>query len=131
MTRILGPWSLYRNEGNSQFSDVTNVSGLIQLSAYPIHGANWGDVNNDGWLDLYICNYNSDSDESNFFYLSDGDGTFTECASLRGIDNGDQLSLQAVFVDINFDGWQDLYVINDKMFANTMYLNDGSFFLQT
>ena len=128
LTRFFGPWSLYRNDGNNQFIDATASSGILDIGIYASHGACWGDVNNDGWVDLYICNYSASAGVTNFFYLSNGNGTFTECASSRGIDDGNKLSFQSVFFDANMDGWQDLYIANDKTHANSLYLNNGNGF---
>lgn len=127
LTRFFGPLSLYRNDGNLVFTEVTGNAGLNIQAPMACHGASWGDVNNDSWLDLYICNYSFNNGQTNLFYLNNGDGTFTECATARGIDNGSFLSFQAVFIDLNSDGWQDIYLINDKDYAeNTFYLNDGT-----
>lgn len=127
LTRFFGPMSLYRNDGNLVFTEVTGNAGLNIPAPMPIYGASWGDINNDSWLDLYICNYSISSGQTNLFYLNNGDGTFTECATARGIDNGSLLSFQAVFIDLNSDGWQDIHIINDKDYAeNTFYLNDGT-----
>ena len=128
ITRFFGQWSLYRNDGNNQFTNVTVSSGLLNPSVSATHGACWGDVNNDSWSDLYICNYSITSGVTNYFFLNNGNGTFTECAFIRGIDNGSKLSFQGVFFDANMDGWQDLYVINDKTYSNTLYLNNGDGF---
>lgn len=108
-----GPWGLYQNDGNLVFTDVTVDVGITDTTHYLTHGVNWGDVNNDGWLDLYICNYEQElPGVHNYFYLSDADGTFTECANLRGFSDGQKYSFQGTFFDLNMDGWQYLYIIN-------------------
>lgn len=127
LTRLFGDWSLYQNNGNFQFTDVTSAVGITQNQSAQTMGASWGEFNGDGYLDLYICNYNWTGGVSNYLFVSDGDGTFTEMAHQLGVDNGTYPSFQAVFFDVNMDGKSDLYVSNDRYFGyNALYLNDGT-----
>jgi hypothetical protein len=131
VTRYLGFWSLYRNEGDFSFTDVTEEAGIFQVLNPRTYGASWGDTDNDGWLDLYITNYNTQFNSpgttvTNYFFRNNADGTFTEMGVELGIDNGIDFSFQAAFIDVNRDGWQDIYVINDRFLSdNTLYLNNG------
>lgn len=132
LTRYMAPWSLYQNDGNLTLTDVTAAVGITQVPTSMAFGASWGDINNDGWLDLYISNYNTNVNQpgttiTNYLFRSDGDGTFTEVAGQLGVTNGSKHSFLTTFVDINRDGWQDLYVANDRLpDSNDLYLNLGN-----
>lgn len=126
LTRLHQGWSLYRNNGSFMFSDVTASVGITQMPGAMTMGASWGDVNNDGHLDLYICTYHHNSPITNYLFRNNGDGTFTEVASEIGVDDGANPSFQAVFADFNSDGWPDLHVSNDRLnSSNSLYLNNG------
>jgi hypothetical protein len=104
---------LYRNDvtvGSDgtrtlHFTDVTRASGL-DTPGYGM-GVAAGDFNNDGWVDLYLTKFNA----ANQLLRNDGDGTFTDVSKTSGTDHR-SWSVSASFVDINRDGWLDLYVAN-------------------
>ncbi|MDO1500253.1 FG-GAP-like repeat-containing protein [Winogradskyella maritima] len=104
--------------------DVTIASGL-DTSIQATYGASWGDVNNDGCLDVYISNRTENTSVSNYFYQSNCDGTFTDKTVEAGLANTPELTFCSGFFDFNNDGWQDLYVSNDKFAPNFMYQNNG------
>jgi hypothetical protein len=127
ITRFLGPWSLYRNNGNFMFTDVSEEAGITQVEGFAwTMGASWGDINNDGHLDLYICTYHLNDIRENLMFRANGDGTFTDVSEETGTSDGSKPSFQSVFADFNMDGWPDLHVSNDRFCcANSLYLNDG------
>ncbi|MDJ0870407.1 MAG: CRTAC1 family protein [Gammaproteobacteria bacterium] len=87
-----------------RFTDVTAESG-IDTVAYGM-GVATGDVDNDGWVDLYVTNYGN-----NQLLRNNGDGTFSDITRKAGV--GDPLwSVSASFVDIDRDGLLDLFVGN-------------------
>src|SRR5688572_13967847 len=104
---------LYRNELNSgrklQFTDVTEKSG-IHATGYGM-GVATGDINNDGWTDLYLTNLGS-----NQMYLNRGDGTFVDVTQNTKTDDP-RWSTSAAFVDYDRDGWLDLMVVNYADFS--------------
>lgn len=122
--------ALLENDGNMVFNDVTNSSGL-NFEEVQHYGCAWGDINNDGFLDLYVTKYhNQDFVEgyiyTNNLYLNDGDGTFTEIAMAAGVDDGVGPTFQAQFIDYNLDGWQDIFIINDRVdYSNKLFRNNG------
>ncbi len=118
------PNYLMKNNGNFTFTDVTLQSGTSngqQIST----GPTWGDYNNDGWLDFYVCNYGT----FNALYRNNGNGTFTNVAGLLGVTGGTALSFQTVWSDYDRDGDVDLYLSNDRaplgFPKNMLWRNNG------
>lgn len=101
----LGGDKLMRNDGN-RFTDVSEQAGIYGSVIGFGLGVTVGDVNNDGWPDLYISN---DFFERDYLYINNQDGTFRETLveAMPGISNA---SMGADFADINNDGWLDLFV---------------------
>jgi enediyne biosynthesis protein E4 len=96
---------LFRNLGNWQFEDVTETAGVSFPAGDWTQGATFVDVNNDGWLDLYVCRFNA----PNLLFINQGDGTFREEAVARGLAVVDASSM-AFFADYDRDGWLDVYL---------------------
>jgi hypothetical protein len=87
-----------------RFTDVTSQSG-ISPGGYGM-GVATGDIDNDGWTDLYLTRLGT-----NHLYRNNGDGTFADVSARSGV-GGSGWSVSASFVDIDRDGWLDLYVGN-------------------
>src|SRR4030095_702614 len=117
---VTGTGLLYRNNGNGTFTDVTVASGLVTL-VYS-WGADWGDFDNDGDMDLYLAHSNG----VNQLYKNNG-GTFTESAITYGIADPTQ-SFSCGWFDYDNDGDLDLYVANASTGIDKLYRNDGSTF---
>ena len=102
------PNSLLKNNGNGTFSDVTESSGI--LSFHPTQSAAWGDIDNDGWIDLFIGNESlPSSPHPGELYHNQGDGTFVNIADSAGLATTGFIK-GAVFGDYDNDGKPDLYV---------------------
>ena len=112
------PCRLYRNNGNGTFSDVAAEAGVDYVGTPNVAG--WVDVNNDGWLDLFIGN----RDNFNMFYLGSEDGTFTEHTFLSGLLYGENVKA-VLFSDVNLDGNIDIYLARINM-ENILYLSIGN-----
>lgn len=124
-TSTLFPWResrlpsgrLFRNDlqtlkdgkRNLRFTDVTERSG-ITANGYGM-GAAVGDINNDGWPDLYITNLGA-----NQMFLNNRDGTFTDVTNKSGT-NDTRWSTSAAFFDYDRDGLLDLMVVNYALFS--------------
>ncbi len=107
---------LYLNKGNMKFEDISEEAGLINNR--------WGtgvtmvDINQDGWLDLYVCvsGNASEPDRANMLYINNGASTdtgqvtFTEQASAYGLADTRQ-SMQAAFFDYDRDNDLDMYLL--------------------
>jgi enediyne biosynthesis protein E4 len=125
--RPMPSW-LFRNNGDGTFTDVSKSSGI---SSHP--GKAWGvvasDINNDGWMDLFVAN----DTVANFLFMNDGKGKFTETGTEAGVaysSNGLPRSGMGVdSADFNDDGWQDLFVANLDREDFAIYRNnrDGTF----
>lgn len=128
---------LYRNRGDGSFEDVTRSSGIRQCAWG--FGAWWVDLDNDGWLDLYITNLGS-----NELWRNEGNGSFTPAPPGRYPDDP-RFSIAAAFLDANRDGLLDVfignYVVTSVKEESARSLRDqklpdeyeppgGSFFLQ-
>ena len=98
------PNTLYRNNGDGTFTDVTEAAG-VGSTAYGT-GATVADYDNDGDLDLYVTNFGEDQ-----LYQNNGDGTFTDVTSHAGVGNPNW-GTSCAFADVDNDGHLDLYVAN-------------------
>jgi hypothetical protein len=122
---------LYRNDGNFNFTDVTFDAGIFGLNTAN-YGVTFADYDKDGFLDFYLARYyNSPQNPqnplfTNALYRNNGDGTFSNVTVSAGVGNGIQPSFMGIWIDINHNGWPDLYVINDRvLWGNSLYLNNG------
>jgi hypothetical protein len=111
--------SLYRNDGADVFTKMTAI-GIAPDNANSV-GCSWGDYDNDKDLDLFVTNT---SDQDNFFYQNNGDGTFTAITNSLLVNDGGHSS-SSNWIDFDNDGDVDLYVCNDQADKNTMYINNG------
>jgi hypothetical protein len=144
------PNKLYFNKGKFKFVDVSKKAG-IETDKWAT-GVTLVDINNDGWLDIYVCYSGPDyktKSTANELYINQKNGTFKEEAEAYGIaDNS--LSTQAAFFDFDQDGDLDLFVLNHAVrslanlphlwlkatkelpkavhdrFCNTLYRNEGN-----
>jgi hypothetical protein len=101
---------LYLNKGNLQFHDVTTESGISGDDRW-YTGSTMVDINNDGFLDIYVSVAGLDGVKNNQLFINNGDNTFTEKANEYGIDDIGN-SVQGTFFDYDKDGDLDLYVAN-------------------
>ena len=120
------PNILYQNDGTGVFTNVATQVG-VDLAKHGM-GVDVADINNDGWLDMYITDLNE-----NVLFLNNTDGTFTNIAEAAGVgDTG--MGWSTMFLDFDNDGWQDIYVVNDSQFSprpNVLYRNNGDLTFQT
>ncbi|RMD92983.1 MAG: T9SS C-terminal target domain-containing protein, partial [Calditrichaeota bacterium] len=116
------PYTLLRNDGTGHFENVASAAGVA--FAGQGMGADFGDYDNDGWLDLYVTNL-----KGNVLYRNQGDGTFKNVTYQAKVgDRG--MAWSTFFADFNLDGWLDLYVVKESTYStpplpNIMYANQG------
>lgn len=103
---------LYLNKGNLLFEDITGSAGVEGSSDWNT-GVVMGDVNADGWLDIYVCAVVGirGLDGYNELFINNGDNTFTESAAKYGLDF-DSYSSTAALLDFDKDGDLDMYLLN-------------------
>jgi len=106
---------LYLNKGGMRFEDITDRAG-VKTDRWAT-GATMVDINNDGYLDIYVSVSGSEGskgkDRANLLFINNGDHTFTEAAARYGIaDTG--FTTHAVFLDYNGDGYLDLFLLNNS-----------------
>lgn len=111
---------LYHNNLGTGFT-LMDTSILSNDGGYSETAA-WGDMDNDGLVDLYVAN--SAGTHRNFLYHNQGAGTFQKVSGIIPIL--DAFKSRCVnWIDIDFDGDQDLFVANENNQRNNLYRNDG------
>lgn len=139
---------IFINKGNMEFEDITTASGIADKQGW-CTGVTLVDINNDGWLDIYICRSADIVPErrANLLFINNKDHTFSEQAAAYGLaDPG--YSTQAAFFDYDRDGDLDAVIINHSLkkyttgvsdnpqlrteenpfFASRLYRNDNGYF---
>ena len=141
---------LYINKGNFEFDDITVKAGIAKYEGW-CTGVTVGDVNQDGWMDIYICRsaLENPAYRTNLLFINNHDLTFTERAAEYGL-NDSGYSTQSSFFDYDKDGDLDLFLIKqskpeyskggytdyhkqrtqpaEPQFENKLYRNDGAKF---
>jgi hypothetical protein len=141
-----GRCTLYHNNGNGTFTDVTEKAGVAAPGWTT--SAVWFDYDNDGRLDLFLCSFVQYSVKNDVFcgdnklgkrfyciprvfkptpsllFKNNGDGTFTKVSSGTDIERALGKALGVVATDINNDGLLDLFVANDTV-QNFLFVNRG------
>jgi len=119
-----GPHTLYRNNGDRTFTDVTSAAGVGRTDGHGF-GVVTADLNGDGRIDIYVGNDLC----PNFLFLNKGDGTFDDATESSGAaygDRGEPLGSMGVDAeDVNGDGRPELFVTNFAHESATFYLNLG------
>ncbi|MFP4293521.1 MAG: VCBS repeat-containing protein, partial [Cyclobacteriaceae bacterium] len=137
---------LYLNKGGLKFEDISQQAGIGQAGGWS-NGVTMSDVNQDGFLDIYISRggwQEGPEERANILYINNQDGTFSERAAEYGLDDTGY-SVQATFFDADNDNDLDMYLINrppsfnlplsvmEERAANPpdfsrdkLYINDGS-----
>jgi parallel beta-helix repeat protein len=118
VTLFYQPNQLYQNQGDGTFFELSSFAGVNDSG--PTKGASWADYNNDGFLDLFVCNYGA----ANKLYQNQGDGTFINVAPSLGLNFNGQGQI-GIWSDYDLDGDQDLYVVNWNNQPNKFYKNNS------
>ena len=117
--------TLYHNEGDGTFTDVSKKAGVSDPDGYYGMGIICSDFDEDGLVDIFVANDST----PNFLYKNNGDGTFKEIGFPAGVavnENGsEQGSMGITLGDYDHDGKLDLFVTNFDDDYNVLYHNDG------
>ncbi|MGL4629555.1 MAG: FG-GAP repeat domain-containing protein, partial [Leadbetterella sp.] len=122
MTSNMGTNKLFLNKGNFKFEDISKKAGIEQAGKWNT-GVVMVDINEDGWLDIYICNAGIkkwEDKESNALFINNKDLSFTEKAKEFGLDEKGYTT-HAAFFDYDKDGDLDCYILNNSFIpVNTL-----------
>lgn len=111
---------LYRNKGDGTFDQIL-TGNLVNDGGYS-ETASWGDMDLDGWLDLYVSN--SEGDLRNYLYRNQKDGTFQRILSGAPVTDAN-VSRSVNWTDFDNDGDADLFVSNESDQNENLYRNEG------
>ncbi|MCD4817817.1 MAG: FG-GAP-like repeat-containing protein [Candidatus Cloacimonetes bacterium] len=117
---------LYKNQGNEMFEIMENI--VIYNDLFNTVSSSWGDIDNDGDLDLFITNGYYDEERNNYLYINNGDDDF-ERIDQENIATDGGCSLGCSFADYDNDGFLDLFVANGAYSStgcNYLYKNNGN-----
>lgn len=121
LTSNLGKNKLYLNKGNFQFEDITETAGVGGTKAWST-GVAMVDLNNDGYLDIYVCNagFIKGDNHENELFINNKNNTFTESAADYNL-NENGYTTHAAFFDYDLDGDLDCYILNNSFIpVNTL-----------
>jgi enediyne biosynthesis protein E4 len=117
--------SLYHNNGDGTFTDVSKKAGVADPNGYYGLGIICSDFDDDGFVDLFVANDST----PNFLYHNNGDGTFKEIGFVSGTavnESGSEQGCMGVTLgDIDHDSRLDLFITNFDDEYNVLYHNDG------
>ncbi|HEY4613343.1 MAG TPA: FG-GAP-like repeat-containing protein [Bacteroidota bacterium] len=110
---------LYLGNGDTTFTKV--MTGPVVSDLVNSNSASWVDVNNNGLLDLFVINFQSD----NFLFLNQGNRTFAKETSASPTGDGTNFSIHGLWADFNNDRLPDLFIGNGGSQNDVLYRNQG------
>jgi hypothetical protein len=117
--------SLYHNNGDGTFTDVSKVAGVEDSHGYYGLGVIWSDFDDDGRPDLFIA----DDSTPNYLYRNEGNGRFNDISYISGTavgkDGGEMAGMGVAVCDFNHTGRFSIHVTNFEDQSNSLYRNDG------
>jgi hypothetical protein len=117
--------SLYHNNGDGTFTDVSKTAGVSDPPGYYGLGVVWSDFDNRGRPDLFIA----DDSTPNYLYRNDGKGHFDDVSYISGTavskDGGEMAGMGVAVCDFNHTGRFSIYVTNFEDQSNSLYRNEG------
>lgn len=117
----------YVNNGDGTFTYNSVNAGFVVTKLYYTTGVIAGDIDNDGFTDLFVTTWFSSFSETgqNLLFKNNGDGTFTEIWSIS--QTGEQVqTFDATFLDYDLDGFLDIYAVNYVEETGFLYDDDGN-----
>ena len=123
LTANMGGNKLFLNKGNWQFEDISLKAGFKADKKEWSTGVVMADINQDGWLDIFICNagYADNQQPRCQLFINNKDLTFTDKAAEYGLLNEGGYTTHAAFFDYDLDGDLDCFIINNSFIpVNTL-----------
>jgi hypothetical protein len=114
--------ALYHNNGNGTFTDVTEKAGVAGYEDSYGMAASCADYDNDGDLDLFVCNYGKC-----ILYRNNGNGTFSDVTEKAGLASPGW-SLAAPWFDCNGDGLLDIFVVHYLQYDKGAFQRTGAYY---
>ncbi|MCX6930492.1 MAG: CRTAC1 family protein [Verrucomicrobia bacterium] len=114
--------SLYHNNGDGTFTDVTEKAGVAGYDDSYGMAASCADYDNDGYLDLFVCNYGK-----SILYHNNGNGTFTDVTEKAGLSSPGW-TLAAPWFDYNGDGFLDVFVVQYLDYDKGAFQRTGAYY---
>ena len=118
--------TLYHNNGDGTFTDVSRKAGVDDPNLYYGLGLAWADFNNTGKLDLFVAN----DATPNYLYRNEGNGKFSEIGMESGValstDGREQASMGVAIGDYNHTGRPSIFVTNFEKEYSALYVNNGN-----
>jgi hypothetical protein len=127
----------WRNVGpNMQMEEQTQAVGWGESANWDSFGLSLIDFNRDGWLDIYVANFDFVEEDGvviNALYQSEQGNEYLNLSFELGLGNQISPSFQATWFDQNGDGWKDFYLVNDRNeYNNALFINQmGQSFVNT
>ena len=122
--------NLYIQDENGVLAEEGQSRGLPNWEGWKPRGLSGRDFDRDGDVDLYVASYHIDGQAlhyENALLINDGAGHFAVAEDSVGVGNGIATSFQGSWLDFDDDGWDDLWVVNDRsIFPNALYRNLGN-----
>lgn len=120
---------LYIRQPDGTLNEEGSIRGIPLLVDWDNRGISARDYDRDGDLDIYIASYHDEMQQiayENMLFQNGGTGYFEETTFLAGVGDGLQHSFQGAWFDYDQNGFDDLWVINDRLiFLNALYANAG------
>ena len=118
--------SLYHNNGDGTFTDVSKATGVDDAAGYYGLGVIWSDFNDDGRPDIFVA----DDSTPNYLYRNDGKGHFSDISYISGTavssDGGEMAGMGIAVCDFNHTGRFSIHITNFEDQSNSLYRNDGN-----
>jgi hypothetical protein len=114
--------ALYHNNGDGTFTEVTEKAGVAGYDDSYGMAASCADYDNDGYLDLFVCNYGK-----SILYHNNGNGTFTDVTEKAGLASPGW-TLAAPWFDYNGDGFLDVFVVQYLDYDKGAFQRTGAYY---
>ena len=117
--------SLYHNNGDGTFTDVSTAAGVDDSHGYYGLGVVWSDFDDDGRPDLFVA----DDSTPNYLYRNEGNGHFKDVSYISGTavskDGGEMAGMGVAICDYDHTGRFSIHITNFEDQSNSLYHNDG------